>query len=149
MARDSTIAVRRAVLATMKDDTVLIGIVPAGQIYPGTAPAALLWPFVRYGAVSTTPVRAACVDGQELRVTIHGFAKPRYNGSGALVESAEDHAGRIGAAIASSIDKRRLVLGSSYEAIAHVRWRSSQLMRDGDEADAWHTVQDFVIRVMS
>jgi hypothetical protein len=148
MAQDSSLPVRRAGLTHLKGDAAVTAVVPAASIYPGTAGSVPSWPFVRWGPPSAIPIRSACVDGSEIAAAFHAFAKPRYVGS-ALVESAEDHVARIGAAITRSLDRQRLVLDASYPGTALWIWRNSQLMQDGAEADAWHWIGNFRVRVIS
>lgn len=144
MATDSTLPVRRAILTLLKDDASLTALVPVGNVYPQAArePA---WPFLLCGAPSSTSIRATCVDGAEITVAIHGFVRERIVG-GATVETAEDHASRIGAAIAKALDGKRPTLPSGY---AIIRWTGSQLLIDSGEADAFHTVQNFRVRCIT
>jgi hypothetical protein len=120
-------------------------LVPATSIHPQAPIGAPTWPFIKYGAPSGLPVRASCVDGNEITVALHGFAKPHKVGE-QVVESAEDHAARIGSAIAAALDGKRLSIAGGH---AKVTWTGSQLLQDGDEADAFHTVQNFRVRVLT
>lgn len=147
MANDSTLPVRRAVLVALKNDAPLLAIVPKAQIHPQTVPPTPTWPFIRHGAPSGIPITASCVDGQEITFALHGFAKPRLNGSGQVVETAEDHAARIGAAMAKALDGKLLPLDTGHKA--RIRWTGSQLLQDGAEADAFHTIQNFRARIIS
>lgn len=147
MANDLTLPIRRACLAELKGDAGLLALVPAAQMYPQTTAPAPEWPFTRMGAPSGLPIRAGCVDGNEGSFAVHGFAKPRYDGSGGMVETAEDHAARIGGAIASALDRKRLTLDGNQSA--RVTWTGSQLLQDPEEADAYHTVQNFRVRVLA
>lgn len=147
MATDATLPVRRAGLTALKADADLIALVPASSIHPQVPASAPVWPFVKWGAPSGIPVRAACVDGNQITVAVHGFAKPRFNGSGAVVETAEDHCSRIGATIAAALDGKRLDLEGGGRAT--FRWEGSQLLVDQDEADAFHSVQNFRVRVIA
>ncbi|MET3710411.1 hypothetical protein ABIC65_001091 [Sphingomonas trueperi] len=144
MAIDSTLPARRAIMAAMKSDAALTAIVPAAQQYPMTATNPV-WPFTLYGSPTPVPIRATCLDGSEITVAIHGFAKPRYVG-GAMVETAEDHAGRIGAAIARALDGQNLEIP---QGRAKVRWTGSQLLVDGAEADAFHCVVNLRVRCVT
>jgi hypothetical protein len=147
LANDLTLAIRRAALAELKGNAALIALVPAASIYPQTTPPNVGWPFVKMGSPSGLPIRAACVDGNEGIFAVHGFAKPRLNGSGQVVETAEDHTARIGAAIADALDRKALALTGGYRA--RLLWTGSQLLQDGAEADAYHTVQNFGVRVIA
>lgn len=142
MAIDSIREVRRAMLTILKQDAAVTALVPASQLYPQTAPANHAWPFGAIGSPSGIPIVGTCLDGQEITVAVHGFAKPR-EASGAILESAEDHASRIGAAFAKALDRRKAVIPGGRMTIA---WRGSQLLRDGDEAGAFHCVVNFRIR---
>ncbi len=78
---------------------------------------------------------------------MHGFAKARYNSSGAMIEAAEDHADRLGAAIAPALDRKFLDLETGQRV--KVLWTGGQTMQDGDEADAYHSVQNFEFRALA
>lgn len=147
MANDLTLPVRRASLKALKANALLTALVPAPSIYPQTVPPTPAWPFVKMGSPTPTPVRASCVDGAAAIFAVHGFAKARINGAGGMLETAEDLASRIGSAIASALDRQRLVLDGGQSA--RVLWTGSQLMQDGDEADAYHAVVNFKVRVLA
>lgn len=149
MARDSSRPVRRAILTLLKADADVLALVPAARIYPGSTPPVPDWPFIKWGRPTTVPVRADCVDGAEIVASVHAFAGPRLNGSGAAIETGEDHCARIGAAIARALDRQRPPLDGGYDATASIRWTGAQLLQDGSEADAWHSVQNFRVRVIS
>ncbi len=146
MANDRTLEVRRAVLTALKADAGLIAIVPAASIYPMTVPAEPTWPFIKMGAPSGIPIRGACVDGVSGIFAVHGFSKGRYTGQ-RLVETGEDHAARIGAAIAAALDKQGLMLDDDIRL--HVLWTNSQLMMDGAEAGAFHAIENFAVRTLA
>lgn len=146
MANDLTLPIRRANLTALKASETLTQIVPAASIHPQSPPPNPTWPFVKHGVITGFPIRANCVDGNEAIFSIHGFAKARTEG-GVMVETAEDHAARIGAFIASALDRKRLPLDGGLWG--RVRWTGSQLMQDGDEADAYHSVQNFRVRVLA
>lgn len=139
--------IRRAMLAHMKGNAPLVAIVPASQIHPQTTPASPTWPFIRMGAPSAVrPRRGVCIDGAEAIVDVHGFSNGRRQGS-SLAETAEDHAGRIGDAIAKALDGARLALDGGGEV--KVTWTGDQLLQDPEEAGAFHTVQSFRMRHLS
>ena len=142
---DFLIPVRRAALAELKADAALLALVPAAQIHPQSTPAKPVWPFVRYGAPSSSPREAACLNGAEMPIAVHSFAKPRVTGQ-QTVETAEDHAGRIGAAVVTALHRKTLTITGG---TARIRWTGSQLMHDGDEADAYHHIATFAVRVFA
>jgi hypothetical protein len=145
MAQDNTIPIRRGVLALAKGNADLIALVPAKEIYPQTVKAGHGWPFIRSGSPSVVPVRAACVDGGEWIVAMHAFAKDRMEGKKA-VETAEDYAGRIGAALAAALDRQIITLTTGR---ARIRWTGAQLLEDPEEAGAFHSVQNFTVRAIT
>ena len=128
--------VRRAVLSTLKADAPLTAIVPAARIYGQSTPSAPVWPFIKLGGPQTLPRRAAGMPfSGVVTFDVHAFAKPRLSGT-AIAETAEDYAGRIGAAIESVLDSARLALeGGGY---AGLRLSEMRLLQDADEADAYH-----------
>lgn len=146
MANDLTLPIRRASLAELKGNAGLGTVVPPEQGYPQTVPPTPIWPFYKMGAPTGLPLRAGCVDGNTGIFAVHGFAKMRTV-DGAVVETAEDHAARIGAFIASALDRKALDLDGGQKV--RIRWTGSQLMQDGDEADAYHTVQNFAYRALA
>jgi len=145
MAIDSTREVRRAILTLLKNDAGLLAIVPKARMFPQTAPATPSWPFLKMGSPSIVPVRASCMDGGELIVAVHGFANQRV-AAGKVVETAEDHASRLGFAISKALDRKAPTITGG---VAKIQWTGSQLLIDGGEADAFHTVQNFRIRCVT
>lgn len=136
--------VRRALLSRLKASAPVTALVGIANIH-GQAPLGVLtWPFIKTGGPRTTPRRAACLDGAFVDVPVHAFARARYNATGAIIETAEDHAGRIGEAIEQALDlKGEDVLGVRivYEC------RDMALIPDGAEPDAFHYVTNVRARV--
>jgi len=145
MAIDSTIPIRRGVLALMKADARLVGIVPAERLYPQTTPGKVIFPFVRMGAPLAVPTRGACFDGTDTTFAVHGFTKYRLEGT-RRVETAEDYAGRLGSAIASALDQRIITLANG---TARIQWTGGQLLMDPAEAGCFHTLQNFRVRALT
>lgn len=76
---------------------------------------------------------------------VHSFAKPRYVGNdpinGAMLETARDHAGRINGAVVEALQAHAYeVAGRRYRFTV----RSSRLMQDGAERDAFHGIANVV-----
>ncbi len=144
---DDLLAARRAILTAAKADAALTALVPAARIYPQASPVpSPTWPFIIYGSPTGLPIRAACVNGTEITVALHSFAKARMDGK-KMLETAEDYAARIGAAVAKALDGKRPALSSGgYLAI---RFTGSQLLIDGGEADAFHHVANFMCRAIT
>ncbi|HQS96688.1 MAG: hypothetical protein B7Y36_18780 [Novosphingobium sp. 28-62-57] len=123
--------VRRAILPVLKADSALTALVPVASINPIGAP---VWPFIILRSPVTQRLKAACVNGGQGSWDIHAFAGPRKSGA-AVVETAEDHAGRIGAAIEAALSDRWLDLPDG--AKVRVRLSDIRLLQDGDE-NAYH-----------
>lgn len=148
MAQDSSLEVRAAALTIMKENAELTEMVAANAIYPGTLWSSPNWPFIRWGTPTVIPVRAAAVDGIDGTGAVHVFAKARYEGD-KIVETAEDHVARIAAAVAKALDKKTVALETEYPANAVFKWTGTQSMADADEAEAWHAIVSFRVRVIS
>lgn len=131
--------VRRDVMARLKAAAGVTSLVSAGSIYgqdPGGAP---VWPFIKTGSPQSLPLRMSCVDGATVSFGLHAFARARRSGPGdnaPVIETAEDHAGRIGEAIEHALDGVRAVLLGGPE----VRYRIADmnLFVDGAEPGAFH-----------
>lgn len=134
--------VRRSILAKLKNDASLTALVPAEQINPDGVPD---WPFIKLNASTTQPMRMACVVGGLVTWDIHAFARAREDG-GAVVETAEDHAGSIGAAIEQALNYDHLALEGGGDA--RVRLSDIRLLPDGDE-DSYHWFAQINARVLA
>lgn len=145
MAVISHIPVRRAGLKHLATVTAVTRIVPASRHYPMVV-ANPGWPFIRWGRPASVPLRATCLDGTEIGVAVHGFAKARFNVAGAMLETAEDHAGRLEAALAAAFDGLRLDIPRGHAKFAVT---GSQLLEDGEEADAFHCVVNLRVRCIT
>lgn len=88
---------------------------------------------------TTASLRATCMDGSTIVVAVHGFAKGAEG-----VAVAE-----IGEVIARALGGRVLPLAVDYPATAHIKWTGSQILRDTDEASAWHAVVNLEVTVAS
>ena len=138
--------VRRDILTRLKQDAFVTALVPSTSIYSQATPKEPKWPFIKTGAVQSIPIRGACMDGATVNISVHGFSRGRYNASGALVETAEDHASRIGAAIEDCLDAK----GATLTTGERVRYRLTdvQLLVDGGEPDAFHYFANVSARVL-
>jgi hypothetical protein len=140
---DVLLPVRKALLTAMKQSPGITDLVPAIRIYPQAAPVPVpAWPFIQYGAPTSIPLRAACVKGGDVTVAVHSFAKPRVQGT-QVVETAEDYAARIGAAVTTALDGRKLEVPGGRLAVL---FTNSQLLIDGGETTAFHHVANFRVR---
>ncbi|WP_260923423.1 hypothetical protein [Novosphingobium sp. 9] len=77
---------------------------------------------------------------------LHSFAKPAYDTSGAMIETARDYTGRMNSAVIEAIHNHAFtVAGRRYRFIV----QSSRLMANGDEADAWHGIASVVAQAFA
>lgn len=145
MAGDLIRETRRAVLEHLAANPAVTAIVAPSSIHPMQTPPLPAWPFVRFDAPQSTPIDMACVAGAALTFLLHGFAGDRLDG-GALVETAEDHASRLGSVLKAALHLRRLPIG---DTTALTRVRSVRLLRDGEESGAYHAVLSCAARVLA
>lgn len=133
---DYSLDVRQAVVSHLKGDAVLTSLVSAKSIYgeqPGAQPK---WPFIRYGFPITTSYEATCWSGSSHRVTIHAFARGPYT----------DAVLKIAAAVVDSMQRD---IPSGLLDITDCQWSGTNVIRDTDEADAYHAVIDFDLTIVS
>jgi hypothetical protein len=145
MAKGLLLPTRRAILTHFKAKTGVTDLI-GQRFYGQTAPAPVTWPFAKLGAVSGIPIKSACVDGMTYRATVHVFAKPVYNASQAMTETAEDHCARIAAAVEVAGDGARLAITGATGGMFLIQ---TIIMQDGAESDAYHAVIDFSVRVLA
>ena len=142
--------VRRAVLTRLKADAGLTAIVAAANIHPSTVLAGAPWPFTRFDAPQSTPLDGACYAGAEVTFLLHSFAKPRYsvpsNPQSSMIETAEDHAGRILDAMKLAIHRHRVPVAGASALLSVL---SSRLLIDGAESTAYHGILSCRARVLA
>lgn len=128
---------RRAILTQLKRDPGVTAIVQPTQIH-GQAPGVVAWPFITLGPPQVLPIKATCVDGGAVNTPISGFAKSRMSGN-VKVETAEDHASRLGAAIERALDDsgENILVDGKPARVTH-RLADMRLLMDGQEPDAFH-----------
>ncbi len=144
MANDMLRAVERAAIISLKADAPLLAIVPKTSIDPIAEEP--VWPFVRLDGSQSLPQGRGCTARAEVTFMAHSFAKPRYDGTGAMLETARDYAGRLNTAVVEAIHNHAFtVSGRRYRFVV----RSSRLMPDGSEADAWHGIASVVARAFA
>lgn len=144
MAIDSTRDVRRGLYAMLRADAPFTAIIPAAKVFGFSAPAGLDRPFATLGVPITTPIRAACVDGQDITLAVHLWTRARLQGQ-TVVESGEDVASRAMAAASAALDRKRLALTRGH---AIVRLAGTRLLYDG-EPDVFHGVLNLSIRCLT
>ncbi len=129
---------RRAILARLKASNAVRAIVNPGAIYGQTVPQGPSWPFIKLGIPQTLPLTAPCLNGAIVTIPISAFARQREQG-GLVVETAEDHASRIGAAVERALHLRgEEVIVDGEPARLSYTMTDMRLFPDGDEADAFH-----------
>lgn len=151
MARDSSLYVRRAVLAAWKGYAPLLALVPAARIYPPQRPPNVAWPFVGFGVTTGTPFGASCLDGCTVAFAGHAYAETTTAG-GATIEGepqANEIAGAMVDALATPLNLAAAPANCPYPATAHVTWTGTQVIQDGSEADRFHAVVSFTVTVSS
>jgi hypothetical protein len=136
MARDLSLALRKAILAALEDAPAVTAIVPPERLHGVEPPATPAWPYVRYGFAAPAPLRASGSDGVRIVGALEAYAR----GPG------EDAAAALGAAIAAVLDgddgRGRLLRLDGGEA-AHLAWTGSRLRRDGLEGGAYRLTIGF------
>lgn len=140
--------VRRAVLAKLKGDSGVRDLVAHASIHPvAVAGGEPTWPFLRLDSPTTRRLRAAGAERSGIvTLDIHAFAKSRYNPAGAIIETAEDHASRIGEAIETALADQHLTLEGG--ADAHISLNDIRLLQDS-EPDAFHWFAQLTARVLA
>lgn len=144
MAIDSTREIRRALVQLLKAAPAFTAIIPAVKVFGHSAPADLARPFSTIGVPITSPIRAACVDGQEITLAVHLWVRDWFEDE-TLVEDGEDVAGRAMAAASAALDRQRLTLPRGH---ATVRLAGTRLQLDG-EPDVFHGIVNLSIRCMT
>ncbi|UAB76960.1 DUF3168 domain-containing protein [Erythrobacter sp. SCSIO 43205] len=137
--------VRRAALAKLKNDAGVTDLVSAASIYPQAVPNEPTWPFIKLGPTGTLRLRAAKVNGGTVSLDVHAFARDRQV-DGQTVETAEDHASRIGAAIETALADNHLTLDGGEDA--RIELSDIRLMQD-QEPDAFHWFAQLNARVLA
>lgn len=137
MAHDASLAVRIAIVSYLKARPSLAGL--GGRVLVVPDPNQI-WPFVRYGAVTSVPFRGQGFDGSSLAGTIHAFARGE----------TDDDCSALSALLSSELDGVTLPLIAPYPArLSDIRWTQTQVLRDIAERDGWHGIVQFVGTVVS
>lgn len=140
MADDLLRPTERACIIALKADAPLAQIVAKSSIDPVAEDPA--WPFVRLDGTQALPQGRGCTARSEVTFMLHSFAKPRYVG-GSMVETARDHAGRLNSAVVEAIHNHAFdIAGRRHRFVV----RSSLLMQDGAERDAYHGIVSVIAR---
>ena len=124
MAADHTLALQTAILAAMGADLDLTALI--GTRAYDYVPANPEYPFCRIGPMRAEPFEGDCIEGSEIRFTVHGFTK------GYGRESAAD----LSATLVNLFARATLDLGNGITAnLIATGWSVTE---DPDEKAAWH-----------
>ena len=124
MPVDHSHALQVAIVSAVSADTDLHQLI-TGRIYD-YVPAGPTYPFCRIGPMRAVPFEGDCINGSEVRFTLHGFTK-EY---GRAVASA------IAAAIVTLFGSTTLSLGNGIWA--DIQADSWTVTEDTGEKGAWH-----------
>ncbi|BEV00075.1 DUF3168 domain-containing protein [Novosphingobium olei] len=133
--------VRRALLTRLKADAALVAAVSKASINPLGVPT---WPFVILRAPRTRRLRATGVNAGTVAFDIHAFARDRED-AGQVVETGEDHAGRIGGLIETALADTRI----TFEGVTMRVSLSDMRLIDDGEPGAWHYFAQVNVRVLA
>lgn len=141
LASDLLRQVERACIISLKADAPLAALVAKASIEPVTEEPA--WPFLRLDGTQALPQGRGCTARSEVTFQIHSFAKPRYDEAGAMLETARDQCGHINSAVVEAIHNHAFAVdGRRYRFAV----RSSRLMQDGFERDAYHGIASVIAK---
>ncbi len=150
MARDTSLYVRRAGLSLLWADADLHAAV-GGRIYPPQRPSDPTWPFVGWGVPIVGPFEASCLDGAEIDFAVHTYAATDEDGAETVSgeELATELCGHVARVLAEAGEVDLAPHGCPFPATAHFTWRSSQVIQNGSEADAFHGIVSMRANVAS
>lgn len=134
---------RRALLIRAKRDVGIAALLPATSIQPDGEPS---WPIITIEAPNMLRIRNACPTGAAISFDVHGFAGPRYNTAGAVIETGYDHASRLGSAIEACYADNHLTLEGGPDC--RIRFSDTRLLRD-EGPDDWHWFGQLNCRVIA
>lgn len=129
----------RATIITLKAAAPLLAIVAKASIEPVAEEPT--WPFIRLDGTQAIPRGRGCTTRSDVTFMVHSFAKPRLGLNAQMIETARDHCGRINSAVVEALHNHRYtVAGVTYKLTV----RSSRLMQDGAERDAYHGIANVI-----
>lgn len=134
MPTDYSLTLRKRVVATLSGYEPLTALVSATSIYGEQPKATPRWPFIRYGLGIAAPWEATGqLDGSTHRVTLHAFSHGPFT----------DAIHGISAQVVDAMGTLTL----ADESLIDMQWIGTQILRDTDEADAYHAVIEFDVTV--
>lgn len=144
MAGDLLRETERSTIITLKANTALLAIVAKASIEPVDEEPT--WPFIRLDGTQAIPRGRGCTTRSDVTFMVHSFAKPRYEGNPTttpMIEAARDHCGRINSAVVEALHNHRYTVAGVVYKLAV---RSSRLVQDGAERDAYHGIANVIAR---
>jgi hypothetical protein len=142
---DLTTELRRASLTALKANAPLVVLVPAASIFSQTAPANAGKPFIKTGTPIASPMRGSCMNGERIRQSFYVRAGVRKSGAN-VVETAEDHIGRIVAAVKVVLDLANFPIAGGHAKLRFVNDIRRQI--DG-EAEEYEANIEFIAKMMA
>lgn len=130
MPADHSLQLRKAIVDALKGAAGVSALV-GDRVYGPEPPSKPVWPFIRYGLPIVEPFEALCWSGSDHDVTVHAFTK----GPG------EDACAALASAVATALDDA-LIPMSGAKPIA-IDWTGTQILRDTEEASAYHAIITF------
>lgn len=132
MAADHSLALREAIVAYLRAAPQVAAIVDA-RVYGEQPPAVPEWPFIRYGLPTMEAYEASGWAGATHDVVLHCFAKgPGMDAVGVLNKAVVDVLDGVDVAPAGTM-------------AVQFEWQSTQVIRDTDEAGAYHGIVSFTV----
>lgn len=144
MAGDLLRETERATIITLKANVALLAIVAKASIDPVAEDPT--WPFTRLDGAQAIPRGRGCMARSDVTFMVHSFAKARYvdnDPKKARIETARDHCGRVNSAVVEALHNHRYTVAG---VVFKLAVRSSRLMQDGAERDAYHGFANVIAR---
>ncbi|MEJ7933494.1 hypothetical protein WG907_04380 [Sphingobium sp. AN558] len=144
MSGDLLRETERATIITLKANAPLLAIVAKASIEPNAENPE--WPFTRLDGTQAIPQGRGCTTRSDVTFMVHSFAKPRYvddDPKKRAIETARDHCARINSAVVDALHNHRYTVAG---VVYKLSVRSSRLMQDGAERDAYHGVANILAR---
>ncbi|MBH0112712.1 DUF3168 domain-containing protein [Novosphingobium sp. YJ-S2-02] len=141
MASDLARETERAAIIALKADAPLAQIVAKASIDPVSEDPA--WPFIRLEGTQAQLRGRGCTARSEVTFQLHSFAKPVYDEGGGMTRTAKDHCADLQSALVEAVHAHAFTVAGRRYSFAV---RSTRLMQDGAERDAFHGIASVVAR---
>lgn len=130
MAKDHSLALRKAIVTRQRADAAVSAIVGT-RAYGMHVPAGAEWPYTRYGSPLASIYETSKTDGSDSDIIVHAFAK----GPG------EDECANLCAAVVACLTGDELPLADGLDLVS-LDWVSTQIL-DQPEDDGYHGIVRF------